>query len=130
MPWTSTYQIVCDLKMGQKNTSNYLNKQQMTGSCGMTLALSLIGGRWKLNILAQLLQHESLRFSMLKFHIPLISEKMLTQQLNELIRDGLVAKTVVTSRPLQVEYQLTTGGKSLEQVLMALYNWGEALRNE
>lgn len=94
----------------------------------MASALAQIDGRWKLTILGQLFIHRSLRFSELKSHILLISEKMLSQQLNELAQDALVLKTVISRKPLKVVYGLTAKGLSLEPVLMSLYNWGMMIK--
>lgn len=95
----------------------------------MASALAQIDGRWKLTILGQLMLNRSLRFSGLKEHIPLISEKMLSQQLNELARDGLVTKIIISQKPLKVLYRLTAKGLSLEPVLMSLYHWGVTVKN-
>jgi DNA-binding HxlR family transcriptional regulator len=110
--------------MRKENSTNYFNEKQIAGTCEMASALAQIDGRWKLTILGQLMLYSSLRFSGLKEHIPLISEKMLSQQLNELARDGLVDKIVISQKPLKVQYSLTTKGLSLEPVLVSLYHWG------
>lgn len=110
--------------MRKENSTNYINEKQMVESCDMAAALSQIDGRWKLTILGQLLLYGPLRFSELKAHIPLISEKMLSQQLNEMAKDDLVVKIVISQKPLKVQYSLTTKGLLLEPVLMSLYRWG------
>jgi len=115
--------------MRKENSTNYFNERQIAGSCEMASALAQIDGRWKLTILGQLMLHGVLRFSGLKVHIPLISEKMLSQQLKELAGDGLVEKIVISQKPLKVQYCLTEKGLLLEPVLMSLYHWGVKVRN-
>lgn len=110
--------------MRKENSTNYINEKQMAESCDIAAALAQIDGRWKLTILAQLLLYGTLRFSGLKEHIPLISEKMLSQQINEMVKDCLVVKIVISQKPLRVQYSLTAKGLSLEPVLMSLYRWG------
>jgi DNA-binding HxlR family transcriptional regulator len=83
-----------------------------------------VGGKWKLIILWHLTQ-ETLRFSELTKKIPGITQKMLTQQLREMERDSLVTRKVYAQIPPKVEYSITEHGRSLNQVLAALGEWGE-----
>ncbi|MBB6123063.1 winged helix-turn-helix transcriptional regulator [Sphingobium subterraneum] len=86
-------------------------------------ALSRIDGRWKLAILAHLFESGSQRFSKLERAIPQASQKMLTQHLRELERDGLVSRTVYPQVPPRVEYRLTERGNALKSVFAALDQW-------
>lgn len=95
----------------------------------MELALDLIGGKWKSLILWHL-GESTLRFSALKRTMPGITQKMLTQQLRELERDGLVSRFIYTEVPPKVEYSLTDAGKTLLPVLVMLYEWGISYANE
>ncbi len=97
--------------------------------CHMELALDLIGGKWKSLILWHL-GESTLRFSALKRTMPGITQKMLTQQLRELERDGLVSRFIYTEVPPKVEYSLTDAGKTLLPVLVMLYEWGISYANE
>lgn len=81
--------------------------------------LRMIGGRWKLPILFRLLAEPAMRTSQLLRDIPGISQKMLTQHLRELERDGLIARRDFGLQPPRVEYGLTQGGRGLMPVLMA-----------
>lgn len=87
-------------------------------------SLRLIEGRWKLAIIAQLLQEEGLRFSQLRSGTPGISANVLTQKLRELQQAGLVARTT-SPPPVQIEYQLTAAGRELAPAIMALLAWAE-----
>jgi DNA-binding HxlR family transcriptional regulator len=87
-------------------------------------ALSVIGGKWKLLILAHLVR-ETRRYSDLRRLIPQITEKMLIQQLRELEQDGLVKRTVYPSVPPKVEYSFTEYSKTLCPMLQAMYDWGK-----
>lgn len=110
--------------MRKENSTNYINEKQIAGSCDIAAALAQIDGRWKLTILGQLLLYGTLRFSELKAHIPLISEKMLSQQLNKMAKDDLIVKVVISQKPLKIQYGLTAKGLSLKPVLLSLYRWG------
>lgn len=91
--------------------------------CGVAVTLELIGGKWKGVILWHLCQ-KVLRFSQLKRRITGITQKMLTQQLRELERDGLVHRKVFAEVPPRVEYSLTDLGRSLQPVLQLMCDWG------
>ena len=74
-------------------------------------------------IIFQLFDREVLRFSELQRAIPVISEKMLIQQLRDLERDGIVARTIYSQVPPKVEYQLTQWGQAMCPALDALLEW-------
>ncbi|MCC5848216.1 MAG: helix-turn-helix transcriptional regulator [Verrucomicrobia bacterium] len=90
--------------------------------CQVELTLKLIGGRWKVLIIQQLLQGTK-RFNALQRSLSTISHKSLTQQLRELERDGLVSRKVYPQVPPKVEYRLTELGKSLAPILYAMHDW-------
>ena len=92
--------------------------------CGVELTLEVIGGKWKGVILWQLLQ-KTLRFSQLQRRIPQVTQKMLTQQLRELERDGLVHRQVYAEVPPRVEYSLTEKGEGLRELLAFMCEWGK-----
>lgn len=94
-------------------------------ACPMELSLSLIGGKWKAVILWHLAHDGTLRFGMLRRKFPSVTQKMLTQQLRELERDGMVNRVVYPEVPPKVEYSLTEIGLSLVPVLDALSSWGQ-----
>ncbi|WP_418513792.1 winged helix-turn-helix transcriptional regulator [Corallibacter sp.] len=85
--------------------------------------MNLIGTKWKPLILFHLLEG-SLRSGILQKKIPEISNKMFTQTVRDLEKDGLISRKVFPVVPPKVEYRLTTRGKSLENILRSLDNWG------
>src|SRR5262245_39978210 len=91
--------------------------------CPAEITLNVIGGRWKIPILWHLAQ-ETKRFSELQRSVAGITQKMLTQQLRELERDGVVNRRVYPEVPPKVEYSLTPLGRSLEPVVGAMCRWG------
>jgi DNA-binding HxlR family transcriptional regulator len=93
--------------------------------CSVERTMSLIDGKWKIIVLYKLLRG-TLRFNELRRLIPYISQRMLTHQLRELEADGLVVRTVYAQVPPRVEYTLSVRGRSLEPVLMAMKEWGDA----
>ncbi|MBD0334481.1 MAG: helix-turn-helix transcriptional regulator [Cyanobacteria bacterium Co-bin13] len=95
------------------------------GTVFVQATLKVLGGKWKILILWHL-KEETRRFSELKRLIPEITEKMLTQQLRELVNDGIVSRQAYSELPPKVEYSFTDYGKTLVPVLQALCRWGEA----
>jgi len=90
----------------------------------MDVAMTFIGGKWKVVLLWYLIEKKR-RFSELKKLIPGITEKMLSIQLQNLENDGIIAREVYTDKPpLKVEYSLTELGESLIPVLNAISEWG------
>lgn len=92
--------------------------------CGIRCSLEVLGGKWKLLIVAELCKGKK-RYSELRRSIPEISEKMLISSLQELEHHNIVLRTVVESIPPQVEYSLTKYGQSVRPVLEMLFVWGE-----
>ena len=86
-------------------------------------ALRLIKGRWKLLILFHLFSGHVRRFSALDRAIPGVSQKMLTQQLRQLEKAGLVRRVIYPEVPPKVEYALTDWGQALCPVLDSLLRW-------
>ncbi|WP_117880292.1 winged helix-turn-helix transcriptional regulator [Aureibaculum luteum] len=85
--------------------------------------MHLIGTKWKPLILFHLLEG-ALRSGILQKKIPGISNKMFTQTVRELEKDGLISRKIFPVVPPRVEYKLSTRGKSLEKILRSLDSWG------
>lgn len=92
--------------------------------CPITATLEYIGGRWKAIILYYLSSGKR-RFGEIAVRIPTISRKVLTQQLKELERDGLIVRKQYKEIPPRVEYALTDLGKSLSSVFKEMATWGK-----
>ncbi|OON38998.1 ArsR family transcriptional regulator [Izhakiella australiensis] len=82
--------------------------------------MRMLSGRWKLPLLFRLFAAPTLRSSQLLRDMPGISQKVLTQHLRELERDGLLLRRDFAEQPPRVEYQLTQAGRELMPVLVAL----------
>lgn len=93
-------------------------------ACPTRLMLNRIADKWTVLVLG-LLETETKRFSTLQRQIGGISQKMLTQTLRGLERDGLIARTVYPEVPPRVEYAITPLGKTLVGLLAALRIWSE-----
>lgn len=101
--------------------------QKILPDCPVEVTLSLIGNKWKVLILRELLEGTK-RFSELKRALFGVTQKMLTQQLRDMEESGLVIRTVYPVVPPKVEYSLSETGESLRPVLDALRVWGEGYR--
>ncbi len=98
------------------------NSKKMV-SCEVETTLQIIGGRWKVLIIRELLQGVR-RFGELQRALPGITQKMLTQQLREMEHHGIVHREVYAEIPPKVEYSLTPLGESLQPILDAMHEWG------
>jgi len=108
-----------------KSTKSIDNAEELK-ACPITKALAVIGGKWKVIIL-YILRGKTLRFGELRKAIPKITQKMLTQQLRELERDGLVKRVVYPEVPPKVEYSCTQLADELSPILNNLCAWGAKL---
>ena len=91
------------------------------------LSLDVIGGKWKMPILWRL-KDRVWRHGELRRSLGRITAKMLTQQLRELERDGLLTRTVFAQVPPRVDYEITELGRSALPPIRALQAWGDAYR--
>lgn len=93
-------------------------------NCPTRLLLDRIADKWTVLIIGQL-HKRTIRFNELRRIIPGITQKMLTQTLKSLERDGLVNRKIYATVPLKVEYSLTALGHSLTRILNDLAGWAE-----
>ncbi|PRD54676.1 winged helix-turn-helix transcriptional regulator [Sphingobacterium gobiense] len=112
--------------MGKRKltSTNTINRDYLKNDCGTMYALTLLSGRWKMTILHKL-SNQNLRFTELKEAILNISDRMLSLQLKELERDGLIERNVFAEVPPRVEYKLTGSTKNLISIWDKLNVWGE-----
>jgi DNA-binding HxlR family transcriptional regulator len=92
-------------------------------------AVSVIVGRWKIDILWVLLKGP-LRFGELRSALPGITQHMLTAQLRTLEADGLVRRTAYAEIPPRVEYRLTDHAVALKPIFLAMMEWARTLRTK
>jgi len=133
---TRTHEKVSTLPSSQRQGPELSNTERpnperpiydaQSAADGVTTAIKLIDGRWKLVILFHLFGGQVKRFSDLERAIPAISQKMLAQQLRQMEGDGLVQRVVYPTVPPKVEYSLTDWGQSLCPALDSLLLWIEA----
>ncbi|NRS50823.1 helix-turn-helix domain-containing protein [Brevibacillus sp. HB2.2] len=96
-------------------------------ACPVETTLDVIGGKWKGIILYQLLNGTK-RFNEFRRLNPGITQFMLTLQLRELERDGIIHREIYKEVPPRVEYSLTDFGRTLEPVIMSMKVWGESYK--
>ncbi len=104
--------------MDEKKTKNTLP------ACPVETTLSLIGDKWKVLILRDLMPGKK-RFGELKKSVGNVSQKVLTAQLRAMEESGLVNRKVYAEVPPRVEYSLTELGLSLKPILDSMKAWGE-----
>ena len=103
-----------DLKM--------LTKEELP-ECPVATTVQLIGSKWKLLIMRNLLERPW-RFNELKKNLEGISQKVLTDSLRSMEDDGIITRTVYPEVPPRVEYALSETGESMRPILNAMYDWG------
>jgi DNA-binding HxlR family transcriptional regulator len=107
----------------EKMQKTSLDMRCAENSCEIRDTFLIIGGKWKSMILYVLVSEGVVRFNQLKKIVSGISQKMLTQQLRELERDGLVTRKVFPENPPHVEYSMTKLGLSLSTIYQAVHKW-------
>ncbi len=86
-------------------------------------AMDILNGKWKIAIMCSLSQKKK-RFKELQRDVGKVTGKMLSKELKELEMNELVNRYVLNTKPVTVEYELTSYGKTLEKVIMELVSWG------
>ena len=99
-----------------------LTKEEMP-VCPVATTVSLIGSKWKLLILRNLLARPW-RFNELKKNLEGISQKVLTDSLRSMEKDGIITRTVYAELPPRVEYALSELGESMRPIIRAMEAWG------
>jgi len=110
--------------MRKANSTNTINKEQLEKNCGIAYTNAIVSGRWKLSILAFLLDEKKLRYSELRNRLTGISERILIAQLKELQADSLVNRISYPEVPPRVEYELSKKGLTLKNILIEMAEWG------
>lgn len=114
-------------KKGEECVGNHVKVEGKIYPCTVSLAMDLIGGKWKAVILYHLKDTEK-RFSELRKEIPLVTEMTLSLQLKQLEKDGLVTRNVYGEKPpIKVIYEMTDFGKTFIPALEAITNWGNEI---
>lgn len=99
-----------------------LTKEEMP-ACPVATTVQLIGSKWKLLIMRNLLQR-SWRFNELRKDLEGISQKVLTDSLRSMEADGIITRTVYPEVPPRVEYALSALGESMRPIMSAMEEWG------
>lgn len=99
-----------------------LTKEELP-ACPVATTVGLIGNKWKLLILRNLLGGTQ-RFGELRKSLPGISQKVLTDNLRSMEEDGILSRVVYPEVPPRVEYSLTELGNSMKPILKVMETWG------
>ena len=97
-----------------------------TSSCHITNVMKILGGKWKLPILYRLMEGK-MRFSALSVLIPTLSRKVLSDQLKQMEKDGLVIRRKYSQIPPKVEYSLTKHAIKLRPIIEFLSGWNKEI---
>jgi DNA-binding HxlR family transcriptional regulator len=111
------------IKKAPLGNNTRVGRPNPVGGCPLTAALAAIGGKWKLIILYWLAESPK-HFAALRQVMPGISQKVLTQQLRELMSDGIVHRQPKGAIPAPVEYSLTDYGRSVLPLVEDVRLWG------
>jgi DNA-binding HxlR family transcriptional regulator len=105
-----------------------MRTKQELPECPVATTVLLLGSKWKLLIIRNLLQRPW-RFNELRKNLDGISQKVLTDSLRSMEEDGLITRTVYAEVPPRVEYALSEVGESMRPILNAMKEWGENYKN-
>ena len=89
-------------------------------------AADLLCKRWSVSVVAVMVDHDQVRFNQLREAVPGITPKLLAERLRELEAAGIVERRVTASVPVLVEYRMTTKGRALQDLVLALQAWADA----
>jgi DNA-binding HxlR family transcriptional regulator len=105
-------------------STNAMNRDFLEDRCTLNKVLRIIGKRWVAEVLV-LIRNDVRRFSQLKECLAGVSDNVLSTVLNDLVRDGLVEKTIFSEVPVWVEYKVTGKGGELTDLMSMLCKWGK-----
>lgn len=91
-------------------------------------AMQILSGKWKFHILGTLIRGERMRFMDLLREVEGIGAKMLSKELQDMEMNHLITRTVLNTKPVTVEYEITEFGKTLAPIIEEIANWGIAYR--
>jgi len=109
--------------------SESTNKEHQCGDhherlLAITDAMDVLSGKWKIQLIGLLLFKGKMRFMELLRHLDGIGAKMLSKELQNLEANQIITRTVLQTKPVTVEYEVTPYGKSLEEVILSICAWG------
>lgn len=106
-----------------------MSKIKKEYKCSLMLTHDLIGGKWKMRVLWHI-QKGHTRFSQLQKNLPEITDKVLSAQLRDLEKTGIIKRDVYPDVPPRVEYTLTEKGKELAPIIEMLCTWSDSYADE
>lgn len=87
-------------------------------------AMDVLSGKWKIQLIGLLIFQGKMRFMELLRHLDGIGAKMLSKELQNLEANQIITRTVLQTKPVTVEYEITAYGKSLQDVIISICTWG------
>jgi DNA-binding HxlR family transcriptional regulator len=121
---------MASMSAAEKRAQAKVDYDAFLAGCPSRQLLDRISDKWVALILAALEEPRALRYSELSRRLAGVSQKMLTQTLRSLERDGLLTRTVTPTVPVTVTYELTDLGASLQAVMHGLKGWAESHMDE
>lgn len=105
------------------------NNDEIIDACPVATTVNLIGSKWKLLIMRNLLQRPW-RFNELQKSLDGVSQKVLTDSLRSMEKDGIIIRTVYPEVPPRVEYSLSEIGESMRPIINAMQSWGNDYKSK
>lgn len=105
-----------------------IKKEDLLPACPVATTVEMIGSKWKLLIMRNLLVRPW-RFNELQKNLEGISQKVLTDSLRSMEADGIITRTVYAEVPPRVEYALSELGESMRPIIKAMEQWGMEYKN-
>ncbi|QQS12177.1 MAG: helix-turn-helix transcriptional regulator [Rhodospirillales bacterium] len=103
-----------------------MEKKDFRSTCSIARALDVVGDKWTLLVVRDLMWHGKRTFQALQESAERVPSNILSQRLKKLVGWGLVGREAYQDRPVRYAYHLTDQGRSLEPVLLQIMEWGHA----
>lgn len=121
------YILVSIIEISYREELEMIKKENLP-ECPVATTVQLVGSKWKLLILRDLLTGTK-RYNELRRSLPDISQKVLTSTLKSMVEDGIVMRTAYPEVPPRVEYSLSPLGESMRPVISVMEQWGSEYKN-
>lgn len=131
METTLNYLYLCDIKFKEVRKKQSINNSSVcqVRITGIKDTMEILSGKWKFHILGTLILGGKMRFMDLMREVDGIAAKMLSKELQDMEMNQLVRRTVLDTKPITVEYEVTEYGRTLEPIIEEIAKWGISYRN-
>jgi DNA-binding HxlR family transcriptional regulator len=122
--------LLIEVQIAEEKQNGHICADHQHRLLAINDAMHVLSGKWKIQLIGILLFKGRMRFGELLRHLDGIGAKMLSKELQNLEENKLVTRTVLNTKPITVEYEITSYGRSLENTILTIVDWGLNHRKE